>query len=47
MAPKLLGSRSIGAFDLGQISRISESVKCNIEQVRKIDEDIRLTLSLT
>jgi len=46
MAPKLLGSRSIGAFDLGQISRISESVKCNIEQVRKIDEDIRLTLSL-
>lgn len=47
MAPKLLGSRSIGAFDLGQISRISESVKCKIEQVRKIDEDIRLTLSLT
>jgi diaminohydroxyphosphoribosylaminopyrimidine deaminase/5-amino-6-(5-phosphoribosylamino)uracil reductase len=46
MAPKILGSRSIGAFDLGQISRMSESVNCNIEQVRKFDDDIRLTLSL-
>ena len=46
MAPKILGSRSIGAFDLGQISRMSDSVNCNIEQVRKFDDDIRLKLSL-
>jgi len=46
MAPKLLGSRSIGAFDLGQLTHMSDSVKCNIEQVRMIGEDIRLTLSL-
>ncbi len=46
IAPKLLGSRSIGAFDLGQVTNISDSVKCNIEQMRKIGDDIRLTLSL-
>jgi diaminohydroxyphosphoribosylaminopyrimidine deaminase/5-amino-6-(5-phosphoribosylamino)uracil reductase len=46
MAPKLLGSRSIGAFDLGQLTHMSDSVKCNIEQVRMIGEDVRLTLSL-
>jgi len=46
MAPKILGSRSIGAFDLGQVSRMSESVNCNIEQVRKLDDDIRIKLSL-
>lgn len=46
LAPKLLGSRSIGAFDLGQLTHMSDSVKCNIEQVRMVGEDIRLTLSL-
>jgi len=46
MAPTLLGSRSIGAFDLGQVTHMSERVKCNIEQIRKIGDDIRLTLSL-
>ena len=46
MAPKILGSRSIGAFDLGLVSRMSESVNCNIEQVRQFDNDLRLKLSL-
>ena len=46
MAPKLLGSRSMGAFDLGQLTHMSDSVNCNIEQLRMIGEDIRLTLSL-
>jgi len=46
MAPKLMGSQSIGAFDLGQLTRMSDSVECNIEQLRMIGEDIRLTLSL-
>ena len=46
MAPKLLGSQSLGAFDLGQLTKMSNSVECNIEQLRIIGEDIRLTLSL-
>jgi diaminohydroxyphosphoribosylaminopyrimidine deaminase/5-amino-6-(5-phosphoribosylamino)uracil reductase len=46
MAPKLMGSQSNGAFDLGQVTQMSDSVKCNIEQLRMIGEDIRLTLSL-
>ena len=46
MAPKLMGGQSIGAFDLGQLTRMSDSVECNIEQLRMIGEDIRLTLSL-
>jgi len=46
MAPKLMGSQSMGAFDLGQLTRMSDSVECNIEQLRMIGEDIRLTLSL-
>ena len=46
MAPKLMGSQSIGAFDLGEVTQMSDSVKCNIEQLRMIGEDIRLTLSL-
>ena len=45
MAPKLLGSQSLGAFDLGQIVHMSEGVKCNIEQVRMIGEDLRLTIT--
>ena len=46
MAPKLLGNRSIGAFDLGQVMNMSDSVKCNINQVRMVGEDLSLTLSL-
>jgi diaminohydroxyphosphoribosylaminopyrimidine deaminase/5-amino-6-(5-phosphoribosylamino)uracil reductase len=46
MAPKLMGSQSLGAFDLGQVTQMSDSVKCNIEQLRMVGEDIRLTLSL-
>ncbi len=46
MAPKLLGSRSTGAFDLGYVMHMDDSVKCDIRQVRTIGEDLRLTLSL-
>jgi len=46
MAPQLLGSQAQGVFELGEITRMSDSVKCSIEQIRKIGEDIRLTLSL-
>jgi len=46
MAPKLLGNRSMGAFDLGQVMNMSDSVKCNINQVRMVGEDLCLTLSL-
>ena len=46
MAPKLLGNRSMGAFDLGQLMHMNDSVKCNIEQVRMVGEDLRLKLSM-
>ncbi|MCZ6883306.1 MAG: bifunctional diaminohydroxyphosphoribosylaminopyrimidine deaminase/5-amino-6-(5-phosphoribosylamino)uracil reductase RibD [Gammaproteobacteria bacterium] len=46
MAPKLMGSQSRGAFDLGEITHMSDSVHCSIEQMRKIGDDMRLTLSL-
>jgi diaminohydroxyphosphoribosylaminopyrimidine deaminase/5-amino-6-(5-phosphoribosylamino)uracil reductase len=46
MAPKLLGSRSIGAFDLGQLMQLHDSEKCNIKQIRMVGDDIRLILSL-
>jgi diaminohydroxyphosphoribosylaminopyrimidine deaminase/5-amino-6-(5-phosphoribosylamino)uracil reductase len=46
MAPRLMGSRSMGAFDLGQLMHMNDSVKCTIEQVRMVGEDLRLTLSL-
>jgi len=46
MAPQLMGSQSRGAFELGEITRMSDSVHCSIEQMRKIGDDMRLTLSL-
>ncbi len=46
MAAKLMGSQSRGAFDLGEITHMSDSVHCSIEQIRKIGDDMRLTLSL-
>jgi diaminohydroxyphosphoribosylaminopyrimidine deaminase/5-amino-6-(5-phosphoribosylamino)uracil reductase len=46
MAPKLMGSWSRGAFDLGEITHMSDSLDCSIEQIRKIGDDLRLTLSL-
>jgi diaminohydroxyphosphoribosylaminopyrimidine deaminase/5-amino-6-(5-phosphoribosylamino)uracil reductase len=46
MAPKLMGSQSRGAFDLGEITHMSDSLDCRIEQIRKIGDDLRLTLSL-
>jgi len=45
MAPQLMGSQSRGAFELGELTRMSDSVHCSIEQMRKIGDDMRLTLS--
>ncbi|MFA9420888.1 MAG: bifunctional diaminohydroxyphosphoribosylaminopyrimidine deaminase/5-amino-6-(5-phosphoribosylamino)uracil reductase RibD [Gammaproteobacteria bacterium] len=46
MAPQLMGSQSRGAFELGELTRMSDSVHCSIEQMRKIGDDMRLILSL-
>jgi len=46
MSPQLMGSQSRGAFELGELTRMSDSVHCSIEQMRKIGDDMRLTLSL-
>jgi len=46
MAPQLLGSQSRGAFELGELTQMTDSVHCSIETIRKIGDDMRLTLSL-
>ncbi len=46
MSPQLMGSQSRGAFELGELTRMSDSLHCSIEQMRKIGDDMRLTLSL-
>ncbi|RLA13114.1 MAG: bifunctional diaminohydroxyphosphoribosylaminopyrimidine deaminase/5-amino-6-(5-phosphoribosylamino)uracil reductase RibD [Gammaproteobacteria bacterium] len=46
MSPQLMGSQSRGAFELGELTRMSDSVHCGIEQIRNIGDDMRLTLSL-
>jgi diaminohydroxyphosphoribosylaminopyrimidine deaminase/5-amino-6-(5-phosphoribosylamino)uracil reductase len=46
MAPQLMGSQSRGAFELGENVHMSDNLHCKIEQMRKIGDDMRLTLSL-
>jgi diaminohydroxyphosphoribosylaminopyrimidine deaminase/5-amino-6-(5-phosphoribosylamino)uracil reductase len=46
MAPQLLGNQSRGAFELGELTQMTDSVHCSIETIRKIGDDMRLTLSL-
>jgi diaminohydroxyphosphoribosylaminopyrimidine deaminase/5-amino-6-(5-phosphoribosylamino)uracil reductase len=47
LAPRVMGSQSRGAFELGEILQMSDSVKCDYKDVRSIGDDLRLTLSLT
>jgi diaminohydroxyphosphoribosylaminopyrimidine deaminase/5-amino-6-(5-phosphoribosylamino)uracil reductase len=46
MAPKIMGSQARGGFDLGEIMHMSDSINCSIEAIRKIGDDMRLTLLL-
>lgn len=45
MAPRLMGNQSRGAFDLGELTSMADSVDCSIEAIRKIGDDVRLTLN--
>jgi diaminohydroxyphosphoribosylaminopyrimidine deaminase/5-amino-6-(5-phosphoribosylamino)uracil reductase len=47
LAPRVMGSQSRGAFELGEILQMSDSVKFDYKDVRSIGDDLRLTLSLT
>jgi diaminohydroxyphosphoribosylaminopyrimidine deaminase/5-amino-6-(5-phosphoribosylamino)uracil reductase len=44
MAPRLLGSGARGVFDLGKIAAMDESKSCRICDIRRIGDDLRLTL---
>ena len=46
IAPQLLGNRSRGLFDLGEITKMDARINCRIDEIRKVGEDIRLRISL-
>ncbi len=46
MAPKLMGNRAMGLFDLN-IEQMDECIDLQLNDVRKFGEDIRLTYQLT
>ncbi len=46
IAPHLLGNRSRGLFDLGEITSMDSRVNCRIGEIRQIGEDIRLRMTL-
>lgn len=43
MAPSLLGNRSAGLFDLGEISIMSDRVELAISDVRSVGQDLKIT----
>lgn len=45
LAPCFLGNQAQGLFDLGEILQMKDRVNCNINDVRTIGKDIRLTLT--
>lgn len=45
LAPCFLGNKAQGLFDLGEITNMAGRVNCRISDLRKIGEDIRLTLA--
>lgn len=45
LAPCFLGNQAQGLFDLGEITQMKDRVNCNINDVRALGKDIRLTLT--
>jgi len=43
MAPCLFGSQALGLYDLREISIMSDRINLNIEDVRQVGDDIRIT----
>ena len=46
MAPKILGNQARGCFELGEITQMSHILDCSFEAIRRIGDDMRLTLLL-
>ena len=46
VAPKLLGDKSLPLFKLKEITDIKDSLEFNYTDIRKIGEDLRLTMKL-
>ena len=46
LAPHLLGSAARGAFDLGELTDMQQRVNCELRDLRRIGDDLRLTLTL-
>ena len=46
MAPKVMGNQARGCFELGEITQMSHSLDCSFEEIRRIGDDMRLTLLL-
>ena len=44
-APVILGSQARGAFDIGELTKMNSRIACHIQQVRKVGDDLRLTLT--
>ncbi len=45
MAPTILGQQARGAFDIGELVDMNEQLRCNINEVRNIGDDLRITLT--
>ena len=45
MAPTLLGNQARGLFDLGELTEMNSRLRCKINQIRTIGDDIRITLT--
>ena len=43
-APVILGSEARGSFDIGELTKMNSRIACNIQQVRKVGDDLRLTI---
>ncbi len=43
-APVILGSEARGSFDIGELTKMNSRIACNIQQVRKVGDDFRLTI---
>ncbi len=46
LAPHLLGDQARGLFDLGELTTMEQRKTCNIRDIRKIGDDLRLTMTI-
>jgi len=45
MAPTILGDRARGAFEIGELTDLNKQLRCKINEVRNIGDDLRITLT--